>query len=263
MHLQRLVVALAALPVFYLYIMKLPQIFFFVLLLVVAVMAQLEFYSMYKISGVMKKAGLLMGVAILLMTYYSPNSISNIILISFVLVTSVRLFGKRDPMSSLNDISPVMLSLLYIPSLLGLQLSLRQNGPEWIIFLFGSVWASDSLAYYIGKGIGKRRLYMEVSPNKTVAGAFGSLFGGALSACLLDLLLVKRLGLSRAVLAGIIIGATTITGDLVESMFKRDAGVKDSSNIIPGHGGILDKIDGVLFAGPALYWILVVLNNYR
>ncbi|MEK6673080.1 MAG: phosphatidate cytidylyltransferase [Nitrospirota bacterium] len=263
MHLQRLIVALAVLPIFYLYIMKLPQIFFFILLLAVSVIAQLEFYSMYNIRGVMKKTGLLMGVAILLMTYYSPNSISNIILISFVLVTSVRLVSKRDPLSSLNDISPVMLSLLYIPSLLGLQISLRQNGPEWIIFLFGSVWASDSLAYYIGKGIGKRRLYMEVSPNKTVAGAFGSLLGGALSACLLDLLLVHRMGLSKAIFVGIIIGATTITGDLVESMFKRDAGVKDSSNIIPGHGGVLDKIDGVLFAGPALYWILVVLSNYR
>ncbi|MBS1233330.1 MAG: phosphatidate cytidylyltransferase, partial [Nitrospirae bacterium] len=111
-------------------------------------------------------------------------------------------------------------------------------------------------AYYIGKSIGKRRLYREVSPNKTVAGAGGSVIGGMVGALLLRMLIVPQLGLLPTLFIGVMVGIISIIGDLVESMFKRDAGVKDSGAIIPGHGGILDKIDGALFAGPFLYWIL-------
>jgi phosphatidate cytidylyltransferase len=139
---------------------------------------------------------------------------------------------------------------------LSFQLLLRHDRPEWIIFLFGCVWIADSFAYYIGKSLGRRKLYVEVSPNKTVAGAFGSLFGGCLAGWFLDAVLVHALGPWRAVVSGLAIGAITIVGDLAESMIKRDAGVKDSSNIIPGHGGVLDKIDGVLFAGPLLYCVV-------
>jgi phosphatidate cytidylyltransferase len=167
----------------------------------------------------------------------------------------MRLIGKRDPASSLNDISPVLLAVLYIPCLLGFQIFLRNDGPEWIPFLYGCVWASDSLAYYVGKAIGKRRLYVEVSPNKTVAGALGSLIGGALAGVLLNLGLIHSMSTQKSLMVGMVIGITTIIGDLVESMFKRDAGVKNSGTLIPGHGGILDKVDGVLFAGPVFYWI--------
>ncbi|BCB95359.1 hypothetical protein JZK55_02810 [Dissulfurispira thermophila] len=121
------------------------------------------------------------------------------------------------------------------------------------------MWASDSLAYYIGKGMGKRRLYKEVSPNKTIAGAFGSVIGGMLSALLLGKLMMDNIAFYVLIAMGIAIGSITIVGDLIESMFKRDAGVKDSGSFIPGHGGILDKIDGALFAGPLLYWITLIL----
>ena len=119
------------------------------------------------------------------------------------------------------------------------------------------MWASDSLAYYIGKGIGRKKLYEEISPNKTIAGAVGSIAGGMSGAVILKITLVNYIAVSlvEAAVLGMIIGMVTIIGDLAESMFKRDAGVKDSSSIVPGHGGILDKIDSVLFAGPVLYWI--------
>jgi phosphatidate cytidylyltransferase len=172
----------------------------------------------------------------------------------------MRLLIKRDPLSALYDISPPILGLLYIPVLLAFQTWIRKLGPEWIIFLYASVWASDTLAYYLGKWIGKRRLYKDVSPNKTVAGAVGSLIGGLIGVLLLRVTIVSPLTISSAVLIGIMIGTISIVGDLVESMFKRDAGIKDSGVIIPGHGGILDKIDGVLFTSPVLYWILKVMG---
>ncbi len=164
----------------------------------------------------------------------------------------------REPASSLKDISPVVTGFLYIPNLLLAQWYLRLQGYEWILFLYGCVWASDSAAYYIGKRIGKKKLYEEVSPNKTVEGAFGSIAGGMLSALLLGKLLLNA-PVHILMLTGAAVGAITIVGDLVESMFKRDADVKDSGSFIPGHGGILDKIDGALFAGPVLYWITSIL----
>jgi phosphatidate cytidylyltransferase len=99
-----------------------------------------------------------------------------------------------------------------------------------------------------------------VSPHKTVAGAAGSVIGGVLAVFILKAVLLPLLTVSSALIIGVIIGIISIIGDLVESMFKRDAGVKDSSTLIPGHGGILDKIDGALFAGPVLYWMLIILR---
>lgn len=253
MHLKRLAVAAVLLPLFYFSIMKLPEEYFFALLLTASILAQWEFYSMYRLSGLMKNSGIVFGVLLFCMAYFFGHT--RVLMPAVMAILVIRLFGRREPESSLRDTSFAVLAILYVPGLLSFQLLLRHYGPEWIIFLFGCVWLSDSFAYYIGKGIGKRRLYAEVSPNKTVAGAVGSLIGGCLSGWLLNVLLVHAMAPWKSVMIGLIVGGTTIVGDLVESMFKRDAGVKDSSNIIPGHGGVLDKIDGVLFAGPVLYWV--------
>jgi len=102
-----------------------------------------------------------------------------------------------------------------------------------------------------------------MSPNKPVAGAVGSVAGGAVGALMLKVLIVPQFTLPLAAFIGCLIGIISIAGDLVESMFKRDAGVKDSGVIIPGHGGILDKIDGTLFAGPLLYWVLTFKGFLR
>jgi phosphatidate cytidylyltransferase len=260
MHLKRLIVAAVLLPVIYLYIMYLPSGYFLLLLAAVSFLAMSEFYSMYHVSGILKYACLFFGVSILSVFYVSKDLMPDVIILSVMAVIIIRLLIKRNPLSSLHDISPPVLGLLYIPVLLAFQAQIRKLGPEWIIFLYALVWASDTMAYYLGTWIGKRKLYIEVSPNKTVAGAIGSLMGGAIAAILLRSTIVPLLTVSSAVSIGIIIGIISIVGDLVESMFKRDAGVKDSGIVIPGHGGILDKIDGVLFAGPMLYWVLTIMG---
>lgn len=261
MHLKRLIVAAVLLPVMYLYIMYLPSGYFFVLLLIVSLLGMSEFYSMYRVAGILKYACLFFGISILSVSYFSKDLLLDVIIVSIMTTMVIRLLFKRDPVSSLSDISPPVVGLLYIPVLFSFQAQIRHIGPEWIIFLYATVWSSDSLAYCIGKGIGKRKLYKEVSPNKTVAGAGGSVIGGVIGALLLKAALVPQLAVHSAVLIGVMIGIISIIGDLVESMFKRDAGVKDSGVIIPGHGGILDKIDGALFAGPMLYWILLFING--
>ena len=256
MHSKRLIVSVIFLPLFYLYIMYLPPVFFFFLLLAVSLLSLFEFCSMYHLDGILKYACLMFGSAILVVSYFEKAHFPDAVMIAVMAIIVMRLLLKRNPSSSLSDIASPVVGLIYIPGLLSFQGHIRHMGAEWIIFLYATVWASDSMAYYIGKGIGKRKLYREVSPNKTVAGAGGSLVGGMAGALLLRALMVPQVGILPALFIGIMLGIISIIGDLVESMFKRDAGVKDSGNIIPGHGGILDKIDGALFAGPLLYWIL-------
>lgn len=260
MHLKRLIVAAVFLPAIYLYIMYLPSWYFLLLLMAISFLALSEFYSMYHVKGILRYTCLFLGISILSASYFSKDLLLDVIFFSIMAIIGIRLFVKRNPLSALHDLSTPLLGLLYIPCFLALQARLREFGPEWIIFLYASVWASDTLAYYLGTWMGKRKLYIEVSPNKTVVGGAGSLIGGTMAALLLRAAIIPLLTVSSALLIGIMIGIISIIGDLVESMFKRDAGVKDSGAIIPGHGGVLDKIDGALFAGPMLYWILVVLG---
>lgn len=260
MHLKRLVVAAVLLPLMYLYIMYLPPGYFFFLLIIISLAAASEFYSMYQVRGVLKYAALFFGACVICVSYFFKDHLWDAMMISVMAVIAVRLFCKRDPVSSLSDVAAPVVGILYVSGLFSFQTLLKEAGPEWIIFLYGSVWASDSMAYYIGKGIGRRRLYKEVSPNKTMEGAAGSLSGGVIGALILRAVLVRQLTVANAVFIGIIIGIISIIGDLVESMFKRDAGVKDSGVIIPGHGGVLDKVDGSLFAGPVLYWVLTIMR---
>jgi phosphatidate cytidylyltransferase len=260
MHLKRLIVAVVLLPLIYLYVMFLPPGYFFLLFISVSLMAMSEFYTMYHVKGPLKYLSLFFGASILGASFFLKGLLPDSIIISIMVIMVIRLLSKRDPAASLSDMAPAAVGLLYIPGLLSFQALLRKAGPEWIIFLYASVWASDSMAYYLGKGIGGKRLYKEVSPNKTVAGAVGSVIGGLIAALLLKTAFVPQLSISSAIVIGIMIGTISVIGDLVESMFKRDAGVKDSGVIIPGHGGVLDKIDGALFAGPVLYWILLIME---
>jgi phosphatidate cytidylyltransferase len=268
MHLKRLAVALIALPLLYLYVTKLPPAYFLGLIVLVNLLAQREFYAMYRTKGLLSLLGVCAGTALLvgaaLSTYgiqadWARDFFPMLLMATFIVIATARLFAVTDPVSALRDLAPPLAGFLYVPVLLLAQWYLRVKGHEWILLLYGCVWASDSLAYYIGKGVGRKKLYFAVSPNKTVEGAVGSVLGGILSGAALGPILFPHEGAALCALFGGVIGVTTILGDLAESMFKRDAGVKDSGSLIPGHGGILDKIDGGLFAGPVLYWMTLAL----
>jgi len=269
MHLKRVAVALITLPLFYFYIAKLSPPYFLFLLALVSVIAQAEFYSMYKTNRLLSLTGMLGGILTLctpLISVSFPGAGSyhmslqaSAFILTFMLIALVRLFTKNGPLASLKDIAPPVVGIFYIPNLLMAQWYLRLKGYEWILFLYGCVYAADSMAYYIGKGVGKRKLFSAVSPNKTLAGAVGSVAGGVMASLILGTLLPVHKGIFELFVMGGVIGAVTIAGDLVESMFKRDANIKDSGSFIPGHGGLLDKIDGALFAGPVLYWITLFL----
>jgi phosphatidate cytidylyltransferase len=263
MHSKRVIVAAILIPVFYLYVMHLPVTYFLFLLILLSAIGLVEFYTMFGIEGILKYTGVFLGAVLLAVFFALRLLFADALFLAVLTILFMRLMRTRDPSLAHAEVATLVLGLLYVPGLLSFQINLVQNSPAWIIFLYAAVWSADSMAYYVGKGIGRKKLYEEISPNKTVAGAWGSVVGGVLGAAVVNGLLFHRMPFSKAVIAGAVIGVATIVGDLVESMFKRDAGVKDSSHILPGHGGVLDKIDGVTFAGPAFYWLCLGLGLIR
>ena len=151
-------------------------------------------------------------------------------------------------------------SVLYI-SILGSHIILINqisNGQNWIIVMIGIVFATDTGAYTIGKLFGKHKLIPSISPNKTWEGAVGGYFSGILIGGIIIYILNTNLLTSLIILFSCPIMA--IIGDIIESQIKRKLSVKDMSNILPGHGGILDRIDSILFTAPWIYWVIIWMN---
>lgn len=140
----------------------------------------------------------------------------------------------------------------------------RWAGTALIGFAVGLTWLNDSGAYFVGRALGRRKLIPSVSPGKTVEGSLGGItcavIAGALYAkFILGDLVGLPLGLWEGAVGGILIAVVAQVGDLVESLFKREAGVKDSGRLIPGHGGMLDRFDALFFALPVTYWYLAAI----
>jgi phosphatidate cytidylyltransferase len=131
------------------------------------------------------------------------------------------------------------------------------DGPGWVVLALMLSWLSDTGAYFAGRFLGKRKLYEAVSPKKTVAGAFGGLGGAVAGALLAHFFFLRALPLVDGVALALIAGGLGQAGDLGESLLKRSFGVKDSGGIVPGHGGILDRVDALLVtSGFCLVYVL-------
>lgn len=128
-----------------------------------------------------------------------------------------------------------------------------QWGGYTVVSIFVIVWICDSAAYYIGSKFGKHKLYQRISPNKTWEGAVAGLIFAIASSVVMKYIFLDYLSLGSSIIIGIIIGVTGQAGDLFESMLKRDFGVKDSSSLIPGHGGMLDRFDSLIMVSPVIY----------
>ncbi len=127
-----------------------------------------------------------------------------------------------------------------------------------IIAIFASIWMCDTAAYFGGLATGRHKLFERVSPNKTWEGAVWGFFGAVAAMAVAQHFVLPYLKFQQAILMGVIIGVFGQLGDLVESLFKRDAGVKDSSALIPGHGGVFDRFDSLIFVSPILYLYLTI-----
>ena len=146
--------------------------------------------------------------------------------------------------------------LVYVP-MLGCVWPLLKHefGPQWLFLALALAFLSDTMAYFAGRAFGKHKLYEAVSPKKTVEGGIGGLLGGVIAMVGMgSYWLAPQIPVSHAIVLGLVGSALGQIGDLVESMIKRTFGVKDSGAILPGHGGMLDRVDGLLFVAPLVYY---------
>jgi phosphatidate cytidylyltransferase len=208
-----------------------------------------------------------------------------VLLTTGVCISFFRLLFRHEehPPATIADIATTILGFIYVgwmpshlvllrnlvpPGTVDVSNPLQQPGLAYVWATLFSIFATDVFAYYAGKMFGKHPLYPQISPNKTVEGAvvgfFASIFWVSLVVYCSDHWLFHdhpfRDNLMQAPLLGALTSVASQLGDLCESMLKRDAGVKDSGNIIPGHGGVLDRADGLIFAGAiAYYWVCGVV----
>jgi len=184
--------------------------------------------------------------------------IFSLVLSSFILFL-LFLFRVQDMQKVSRDLAMSLLGILYIPLLLSHVVLLRAlpSGSDWVFLVLFVVMASDTMAYFVGMTFGKHRLYELVSPKKSIEGSIGGLAGGVLGAVICKLWFFPELDVVDILVVGIGVGAFSQIGDLVESLFKRSFGVKDSGTLIPGHGGLLDRLDSLLFAFPVTYYYAV------
>jgi phosphatidate cytidylyltransferase len=175
------------------------------------------------------------------------------------LVLILRMGSSRPMESAITEAGVVVLGLAYVAVLLSHFPLLRQaeGGIGWLFFVMLVTWSGDAAAYFVGSKIGKTKL-TAVSPNKTVEGTLGGIVASIIAAYI-GMSFVPGLCLWDPLFIGILMGILALLGDLVESLFKRGAGVKDSSTLIPGHGGVMDKLDAFLLTAPGLYYYLTLV----
>ncbi|MBT9134211.1 MAG: Phosphatidate cytidylyltransferase [Firmicutes bacterium] len=163
------------------------------------------------------------------------------------------------PSFSLAEVGANLLAALYPSLLLGNLLLLRaEAGVMWALAAVIGVWAYDSFAYFIGVQFGRLRPWRDISPKKSVEGALGGLLGSVLVFAVVHGYL--RIGLIGAIVLGILVGVVGQLGDLAESALKRYVGVKDSGTLLPGHGGVLDRFDSLMFSATAVYWVWTAIT---
>lgn len=249
-----------ALPllIFFIYFAGPPL--FLLLVCVVGLLALTEFYAM-ALPAVRKPeralavvAGTALIPALLLERAVFLQGALVLAVIGFAVLF---LFRFRDLTTVAPHLALLGFGWLYVPLLLGHLALLRAlpAGREWVFLVLLLVMASDTAAYFTGVSLGRRKLYPAISPNKSVEGAVGGLAGSVAGAFLARFWFFPALTAVDCLCLGLGLGVLAQLGDLFESMLKRSFGVKDSGTLIPGHGGILDRLDSLLFAfAPAYYY---------
>lgn len=172
------------------------------------------------------------------------------------------LLSRRDFEAGLVDLGRAMVGVLFAGFLLVhfIWLQALPDGPYWVIFVVMTAMAGDSSGYFVGHAIGRHKLVPRISPGKTVEGAFGILGGNLLAGVVAKLLLLPGLGWTEALVLAAAQGTLGQLGDLCESVIKRTYGTKDSGRLFPGHGGILDRVDSLVFPVAGVYYYVALCS---
>jgi phosphatidate cytidylyltransferase len=227
--------------------------------------ALLEFFAMALPGPEHKEErtfGVGAGIALAALAYWGGPARVVLVPAIIILPALYYLFRFRDLQTVTTRAGLTILGIVYAGLLLNYLAMLKRDdihGGSWVLLTLMTAWFGDTGAYFAGRFLGKTKLYPAISPGKTRAGAVGGLAGSFGAAVLANLWFFPELGWVHGAIVTIAGGALGQCGDLVESMLKRAFGVKDSGKLLPGHGGILDRVDAVLFIAPFIYAYVVLV----
>ncbi len=232
----------------------------------VIVLGMLEFYGMMRKKGIQPNRGIgvLCGVTLSTYVFFRSGLYANFFL-TFVVIALMGLeLARKDSRLAVYHVSTTVFGVIYVAFLASHMLLLRElpnlvgrpyeMGASFVFFAFAVTWASDTGAFAVGSLIGRTPLLPRVSQKKTWEGALGGVAFAALAGWIASITFAPYLDATRAIGVGVLVSMVGLLGDLFESVLKRDADVKDSSRTIPGHGGVLDRFDSLLFTVPLIYY---------
>jgi phosphatidate cytidylyltransferase len=221
-----------------------------------------EFYTLALPNSkwVERLTGIGLGLILSFLVIYGDlKTILPFFVLLLLLLSLLSLAISQNLPSTISSMGILLFGILYIGFLLPHVALIRNmtEGRVWALFLIVTVWAGDIFAFLSGSLLGKHKLYPKISPNKTYEGLGGAVGGSILVALVYSHFFIPRMGLGLCILLAIGLTILGQLGDFTESMLKRSAQVKDSGSLIPGHGGMLDRMDSFLFSAPFLHYFLV------
>ncbi|HSG28719.1 MAG TPA: phosphatidate cytidylyltransferase, partial [Candidatus Krumholzibacterium sp.] len=241
---------------------------YLILIDLIILMGLLEFYKMMEAKGLSpyKTIGVLSGIALPWYLFFQQGIYANFLLSIIFIGIMVTELTRREKGLAVYHISVTVFGVLYV-SWLGSHLVLLRELPHlkglgysegfiFVIMAFTLTWCYDTGAYVTGRLIGRHRPFPDISPKKTTEGILGGIVFSIAGILILRHIMAPWLAVHMAVGLAVMASIIGQLGDLVESMLKRDVKIKDSSGTIPGHGGILDRFDSLLFTGPMIYYFL-------
>jgi phosphatidate cytidylyltransferase len=238
-----------------------PEPTLFIMVLIAIALGLHEFYSLVLPENKRheRAIGILLGMVLASLIYLGDSSLLHASLgFSIILLSITYMLKSRDFAVAISKMALTLFGMLYIGLLLSYVTLIDKtaSGKHWVFFLISIVWAGDISSFFVGSLLGRHKLYPRVSPNKTVEGLGGGMVGAIAAALLYRRLFFPVLEVFDCVFLGVFLTLFGQLGDFTESMIKRSAHVKDSSGLIPGHGGMLDRMDSFLFSAPFLYYYI-------
>ncbi|MGH7822362.1 MAG: phosphatidate cytidylyltransferase [Candidatus Binatia bacterium] len=265
----RLATAAVAIPILLYLVFLAPFALFRAVVLAFTLLALIEYFSMAfpqekHLQGLGVLSGGLLALAIANASAESAHLFSGVLMGVVVVGLLASLFTPGDPERSIRRLGHTLLGVLYagafLPHLLWLRVQPSDTGAAWVLFILAVGMGGDTAGYFSGRLWGRRLLMPSVSPKKTIEGAAGAVGGNLLAGAIVKLLLLPAFGWIEILLLSLGAGALAQLGDLCESLLKRAFGAKDSGWLLPGHGGVLDRADSLVFPTVLVYYYVNFLR---
>ncbi len=262
---KRVITALWGIPLLIVIIWFGGELGFTILVAIVGLLAALEFYKMVAAAKVppLTYFGLIWTLLFILSPYFNYDFLTPLLLTSAVILPLIWLLLRSQKEMAFASWAWTVAGILYVGWLLSYLVALRdlETGRDWVFLALFTTFGSDTAAFFVGRALGKRPLALHISPGKTWEGAIGGVLGAIIVSLVLVIPLNLPLSYGQVILLGLIVSIFGQLGDLIESLLKRNMGVKESGKLIPGHGGILDRMDSLVLAGVVVYYYVLLFNN--